>query len=317
MPDVVTLLDRAAYTAFVKTLDSPQREAFSEHVRQLQQLATTTTTPSAFLSEFAQRTADLFAASTVAIWFPTASFPQQLTQPKVAVGWNNMRLDAQTEIRHRVVLEYALQHQAPLAVQPYAKPGRDCESANPTDACLLLAPIVNPQRESMAVLEIGLGPKPLRRPHQALTSAYVEWLQFLGHLLSDGIQRTITQALKPQPRGPEIIAMARERVGRVKEQLRVELESTLHALAGQNWGSLAENREMAQQVHALLESVGLRVKCRECGEAAILRCQKAGNSKTGVFVYDHYLDKGRTFHGGQTTFPELALLPKPARRKKA
>ena len=44
-----------------------------------------------------RRAAELFAANTVAIWFPNAIDDLQLTSPKLAVGWNNLRLDASTD----------------------------------------------------------------------------------------------------------------------------------------------------------------------------------------------------------------------------
>ena len=36
--------------------------------------------------------------------------------------------------------------------------------------------------------------------------------------------------------------------------------------------------------------------------------------KHGVFVYDHYLESGRTFHGGPTTVPLIRVVNKPVRR---
>jgi hypothetical protein len=39
-----------------------------------------------------------------------------------------------------------------------------------------------------------------------------------------------------------------------------------------------------------------------------------GNATAGAFVFDHYLDKVRTFHGGRSTLPRLFLIAKPPRR---
>ena len=51
--------------------------------------------------------AELFAANTVAIWFPNAIDDLQLTSPKLAVGWNNLRLDASTDAPHKHLAEHA------------------------------------------------------------------------------------------------------------------------------------------------------------------------------------------------------------------
>jgi hypothetical protein len=110
---------------------------------------------------------------------------------------------------------------------------------------------------------------------------------------------------------------AAEEAERHQEEIRKRLERTLHALVGKNFGTLTANQAVAGRVHQVLESKGLRVQCPECGSAAILRCQGAGNSKTGVFLFDHYLENGRTFHGGPTTFPWVTLVAKPPRRKRA
>jgi hypothetical protein len=37
----------------------------------------------------------------------------------------------------------------------------------------------------------------------------------------------------------------------------------------------------------------------------------------GVFVFDHYIDRRRTFHGGGSTMPAVRVLAKPARRATA
>ena len=102
-----------------------------------------------------------------------------------------------------------------------------------------------------------------------------------------------------------------------KEAISRSMEVTLNSYTGMSFGSLRNNQTFTRTVHELLEGYGLRIACPECGAPAILRCQSAGNSKTGVFLYDHYLETGRTFHGGPSTFPRVKIVPKPPRRRKA
>ena len=314
--DMEATLDSEAFTRVASAYDAQERIVFTNRVERLQRLADHASTISEFLTEFGQLAADLFAASSLAIWFPESASELRLTSPKVAIGWSNLRLDDATEQAHRALIEYALHQDDPLSVQPFSCPHPRSEVANPTDAFLLLTSVTS-QQQRLAVLEIALGPKPLRRPQRALIASYVAWLEFLGQVLGRGIQQTFARTATPGQSAMEVVCASRQQAERVKESLRADLQASLRQLAGQNFGSLRDNRQVVQQIHSLLESVGLRVRCRECGEPAILRCQNAGNSKTGAFVYDHYLDSGRTFHGGQTTFPQLTLVAKPARRRKA
>lgn len=317
-------LDNTAFVSVAETLDAQHRVTFLSKVERLRELAANANEVSAFLRDYAQLVADLFAASTVAIWFPDPSTDRgtdsgtelSFTSPKVAVGFEHLRLDSTSEVAHGDLIKYALRQAGPFAIQPFSSPHPNSHVANPTDAFLLLTAITG-QQKRLAVLEIALGPKPLRRPHQALVSKYVEWLAFLGFVLERGLQNAFARTPGPQRFAAELVYAAKQRAEHLREILRGEIEASLRDLAGQNFGTLRDNQQVVKQVHSLLESVALRVKCPECGEAAILRCQKAGNAKTGAFMYDHYLDSGRTFHGGQTTFPKLALVPKPARRKKA
>ncbi len=91
------------------------------------------------------------------------------------------------------------------------------------------------------------------------------------------------------------------------------IESKLASLEGARLDSLQANQSLAKSLHQLLDGHGFRLRCPECGEPAIMRCLAAGNSATGSFVFDHYLSQGRTFHGGRSSIPKLAVIAKPAR----
>jgi predicted RNA-binding Zn-ribbon protein involved in translation (DUF1610 family) len=92
------------------------------------------------------------------------------------------------------------------------------------------------------------------------------------------------------------------------------LERDLSKYEGQRFESLQTNQAFTTELHKLLESAGLRVVCPHCGQPSILRCLAVGNTATGAFVFDHYLDTVRTFHGGRATIPRLFLIAKPPRR---
>ena len=92
------------------------------------------------------------------------------------------------------------------------------------------------------------------------------------------------------------------------------IESKLALLEGARLDTLQANQSLAKSLHQLLDSHGFRLRCPECGEPAIMRCLAAGNSATGSFVFDHNFSQGRTFHGGRSSIPKLAVIAKPARQ---
>lgn len=295
------------------------REAFRETVSQLNDLPQQHDELSEFLSAFASHVADLFAANSVAIWFQSAK--DSSVARNVDVGWANLALDDVTTAAHDQLIQFAIQSTTSLVAKPFSPPVAGAGVSNPTDSYLLLVPAKFDSAHA-SVIEIVLGPKPLRNPHEALMISYLQWMDWLRQILQAGMQRCFEKQIV----APEItdhshalaaLAETAELVEEIQNRIRDQIEQTINLFAGQNFGSLAANQAVAKQVHSLLESKGLRVKCPECGAAAILRCQKAGNAKHGAFMFDHYLDSGRTFHGGQTVFPSLEVISKPPRRKTA
>lgn len=69
---------------------------------------------------------------------------------------------------------------------------------------------------------------------------------------------------------------------------------------------------------ALIEPHRGRVACPKvgCGQPAILRCAAAGNSKIGVFQFDHSIDGKRTSHLGTSALPTLHFVAAPADRRR-
>ncbi len=307
------MLEEALIEQLTSRLSSRQRAAFHARVGQLLDLPDQDTDLAEFLTCFANLVAELFAAGTVAIWFRLPH--QAAVTRKVDVGWSNLSLDPETDTAHERLIAFAVSQNGPLAVKPFSAPWARAGASNPTDSYLLLAPVQH-QNEGIALIELALGPKPLRLPQKQLMESYLSWLDWLTSIFGRGMERRFAAFHQPLKSAILCLDETSRQVETIQEQIRHTIEGSLQRLAGENFGSLVANQTVAKQVHALLESKGLRVQCPECGAAAILRCQKVGNAKTGAFVFDHYLDTGRTFHGGPSTFPRLVLVPKPPRRTK-
>ena len=105
-----------------------------------------------------------------------------------------------------------------------------------------------------------------------------------------------------------------QQIARLQRQTRLAIEQHLRPFAGQTRTSLAENRRWVNEITALIDSQGLRVRCPECGHASILRVSPRRGSSGGVFVFDHTIDRRRTFHGGSGRLPVIRLMAKPRRQ---
>jgi len=186
------------------------------------------------------------------------------------------------------------------------------EAQNPTEHPLLFAPVLH-LGEPIAFIEIVL-------PIQAtpLTTAqkqvYLRTIQLVAERVYGGLKRRMSMPVSPFSQAVRELNSLVGQLHSFQVQIQRTLEMKLAQFQGWSFESLADNQEFARIVHQILDSHGLRVVCPECGNPAILRCLRAGNAKHGVFVFDHYLESGRTFHGGPTTFPLLKVVGKPARR---
>jgi hypothetical protein len=92
---------------------------------------------------------------------------------------------------------------------------------------------------------------------------------------------------------------------RISEQLR--------SLEGLKFPTLEENQKLVAAIHRLLDENGLRLQCPNCGEPAILRCLKAGNSPAGSFLFDHRVNGRRTMHGGKGDLPSMHVVDRAPR----
>jgi hypothetical protein len=218
--------------------------------------------------------------------------------------------------KHEKLVHFAWLQKQPLMAEPADAPNngrsKSADAENPTNYRVLFAPVLH-LSEPIALIEIVLAPNPAELTEQQ-KQLYLRSIQLIAERIRGGLQRRLKM---PQAHLTEATRELQALTGHLQalqSQIQQEIESKLQQFRGWSFGSLADNQEFAKLVHQLLDSHGLRVVCPECGNAAILRCLRAGNSKNGVFVFDHYLDSGRTFHGGPTTIPLLKVIVKPARR---
>jgi hypothetical protein len=288
------------------------RDAFMNDYRELAQLAATDRELDRFLGDFLAKLVRLYVAEAGAIWFRSTPGNQVSLRAESAFG--NIGLEGELEIANIELVRYALSQSRSFVIRPFSRPHSRAKVANPTDSFVLLGP-VHSHGDRIAVVELFLGATPTRLVTDYQPDNYVTWFDQLLLYLAQGIEQRFHGNLAPVQPALNNLEATRVEIEAYKDAIRVSLEITLNNYSGWNFGSLRNNQTFTRQVHELLDANSLRVECPECRSPAILRCQLAGNSKTGVFLYDHYLEKGRTFHGGPSTFPLVKLVAKPPRRR--
>ncbi len=187
---------------------------------------------------------------------------------------------------------------------------------NTTGHWLLFAPIAH-YDEPLALLEIALG-GPAETPVRELTPTqqklFVRAAELVAQRIYSGLRQRIALPPPSIAKAVNQLDNLTDEVRLLQQQIRQRIEQRLQRFHGWAFNSLSDKQAFAKHVQQMLESHGLRVECPECGHAAILRGLRIGNAKHGAFVFDHYLDSGRTFHGGSTSVPLIRVVPKPARR---
>lgn len=302
-----------SFDDLVTTVAREQQAAFRSHYRHLARLPKSAADLQAFLDAYLEHVVDLYAATAGAIWFRTPD-GDQLTW-KTQVAFERLGIEKDLAAPHQRLLQFATTRRRSFLVKPFSAPARQAAVSNPTDSFLVLGPVVH-NGESLAVVELALGPTPLRGRTAAERNRYVLWLDHLLGFLCEGIELRFLRKAAPLAPALKQLSVAAQSAAETRAAIMRGLEQQLAVFSGWSFGSLEDNQSFTANVHELLDQHGLRVSCPQCGHPAILRCQNAGNAKAGVFLYDHTLDTGRTFHGGPTTFPPLTLVPRPQRRKR-
>ena len=288
-----------------------QREFFESECGALAALAAADIEMDEFLNAFLRHLTHLFGVPRGALWLRNPGEVRLAMKARIGDGEGD--LAAAPPMEREAILRFALSQRKAFSAAPRSVMNSRIPVPNPTDSHLFLGP-VRSHGDGIGVIELAF-PRTLLPPAGAAGSpSHLAWLDDLAQVLAQGIESRFLGNLAPLQPALVNLAATRAEIEGFKHAIQVSLEITLSSFAGWNFGSFGNNRTFTKNVQDLLDSNGLRVECPECGSPAILRCQAAGNAKTGVFVYDHYLESGRTFHGGPTTFPRLRLVPKPPRR---
>lgn len=108
-----------------------------------------------------------------------------------------------------------------------------------------------------------------------------------------------------------------QELNRIQRSMRLTLQSKLQAFAGRSLGSIELNRQFVKSIQKMMDQHGFRVRCQQCGHAAILRVSPRKGIDGGAFVFDHTIEGRRTFHGGTATVPTIELVAKPGRKAAA
>ncbi len=212
--------------------------------------------------------------------------------------------------KHERIVQLAWQQRQPMMVEPQPK---QKQSAGDGMKCpILFGPIVH-LNGPLALIEIVLPAEshPIKPDDR---KALLHGMQIVIDLIHSGLQKRMNLPMASMEQAQVQIKQLEDEIQSYHLSIQKSIEARLRQFQGWAFSSFAENQEFAKMVHRILDEHGLRVRCPECSYPSILRCLKSGNSKNGVFVFDHYLDGGRTFHGGPSTFPVVTVLPKPARR---
>jgi hypothetical protein len=294
------------------SLAADQRETFLAEYQELSRLPESRRDLQSFLDSYLEHLVRLYAATAGVVWFLDAHREQ--LSARARVGYDRLGLTGEFERPHDELLRYALTRTKSFLVRPYSTPARQAGVSNPTDSFLVLGP-VDHGGDRIAVVELFLGPMPVRGQTASERNRYLLWLDHLLSFLCRGVEVRLLRSAAPLQVALDRLAATRAELDAMQTAIREALQQRLSAFAGWNFGTLEKNQAFARELQELLDQYGLRVVCAQCGAPSILRCQNSGNAKAGVFLFDHYLDSGRTFHGGPTTVPPIALVAKPARRK--
>ncbi|MCA9128924.1 MAG: hypothetical protein KDB22_17680 [Planctomycetales bacterium] len=216
--------------------------------------------------------------------------------------------------KHDRLVQLAWRHKQPLLAEPASKQDKQATPShdNPTGCPVLFGPILH-LGEPIALLEVVLSEA--RGPFSpAQRQLFLRGIQLISERVYGGLSRRMTLPAATIAQATRHLELLTNEVNSLQQQILRNIELRLQQFHGWAFASYDENQSFAKLVQQLLESHGLRVRCPECGNPAILRCLRSGNAKHGAFVFDHYLDTGRTFHGGPTTVPLIQVVAKPARR---
>lgn len=281
--------------------------------------ATPEMSPGPFFDGALHAISDIYAATAGAIWIRGDANTVRCVAQR---GTEKLGLTGEYQQPHSDLLAYALSQPGPFVVSPNSRPRPGAGASNPTDSFLVFGPVVH-NGVPVGLIELFLGPRPVRGKTPEVRRGYVRFMEVLTPLVLDFLLRKAQErteaapatAAPAKPLSPaevtQRLQLAERQVAAQREVIRRTLERVVQDLTGFRPVSLAEGRAMTARIHQLLEANGFRVACPQCSSPAILRCQSTRGS--ALFVFDHTLPTGRTFHGGVPELPWLRVVAKSMR----
>lgn len=294
----------------LRELPSHSASATGSHVKKLALLIDGDEPLQPFLEQLLPQLCEIFAAVAGVAWLRAHAAKGAL----FGVPYQMDRVIQSTldQKKHEKLVQLAWQQRQPLLAEPQAASNGKGALNNPTSHSLLFAPVMH-LSEPIALVELVLKQSdvPLEPQQKKL---FLRGVQLIAERVHGGLRKRMALPGATIEQAIDQVNSLSEEIGALQQQIRRTIEARVQQFHGWAFGSLEENQRFAKMIHQLLDNHGLRVECPECRNPSILRCLRAGNAKHGVFVYDHYLDTGRTFHGGPTTVPLLRVVNKPVRR---
>lgn len=253
--------------------------------------------------------AEIYGATAAAVWFFNAE--QDELRCAAQRGLPQLGLTGEYDLAHQRLLQFASEQQQAIWVGPQAAPAAGAEVSNPSDSFLVLGPVAHAGK-AIGVVEVLLGPRPVRGQSPEIRQGYTLLLE----VLVEPLLNFLLEQMVSLPQALLRLEAAQHQIREHQRAIRMHIQQAVQMYAGRNFGSLADNQKFATNIHELLDANALRAACPECGLPAIVRCQRSGSTPSGLFVFDHYLERGRTFHGGSKVFPKLQIVARPARRSR-
>lgn len=95
-----------------------------------------------------------------------------------------------------------------------------------------------------------------------------------------------------------------EEVDRLLEGVRLEFIQAVQNIYGKNFGSLEDNRQVANALQETADKLQMVFLCHKCEKPGKLRCNQTKDAPNGSFTISHGQN---STHGGSTKFP--AVIP--------
>lgn len=290
-------------------LSGTNRQRLRGEIQKLIRLTETHSPLDTFLKQALDIIHPLYSATASIFWIRD---PDGAIQPISQKGFRSPPLtEKNVSALHRFALQYwqantpklgrQLDDQPQSLVSPLLS-----ENAKPMGALQLVFADSNSHQRDLALKRSPPSPDTEHVYQQAALAT--------ASILQPAISKRLLAQSISLPQAEAGLKIVQQKITAIQRTIRTTIQQYLQSLSGASFESYDENQAFVRQVQSLLDANGLRTECPECGHPAILRCARNASVTSGVFVFDHYLPEGRTFHGGGKTLPEIRVVAKPPRR---